>query len=68
MRKHENTIWLTRFDKVKPYQVVRHGSKGFAYISFFPGNKQNGIGVSITRKDARLLAKRINQFLDETKG
>lgn len=65
MRKHANSLWCTRLDFDKPYQSV--GLEGdLIRIAFFPGNKQDGVSVKMSRADARLLAKRINSCLDAT--
>lgn len=65
MRKYANAEWCTRLDFDRPYQSL--GLQGDQIrISFFPGKKGDGFSVAITRADARLLAKRINQCLDAT--
>ena len=63
-RPHKNSIWLTRLDWNMPYQQVNTDGD-LIEIGFWPGGG-NGIKHRITRADARLLAKRINQCLDAT--
>ena len=68
MSKHKpTTVWMTRLDSKKPYQTVRTRMDGEIAIAFFPGNRGDGFGVTIRRRDARMLARRINQCLDDTK-
>ncbi len=65
MRRHLNAVWVTRLDLHRPYQQVGINGDDLA-ISFMPGKGGTGISINVSRKDARLLAKRINQCLDAT--
>ena len=64
-RKHQNAVWHTRLAMDKPYQCVTSAYNDI-WVSFYPGNGGNGYSMKISRADARLLAKRINQCLDAT--
>ena len=64
-RKHQNTIWATHRDFTKLHQTVSADGE-ILRINLFPGNREGGIGFSLTRKDSRMLARRINQCLDAT--
>lgn len=64
-RKHANAAWYTRLGMDKPHQSVTSAYDEI-WISFYPGNGGNGYSMKVSRKDARLLAKRINQCLDAT--
>lgn len=67
MARHlQTSVWHTRLETDRPYQTVRTVSESEVSIGFFPGNLGAGYGMTISRKDARLLAKRINQCLDGT--
>jgi len=69
MRKHQESVWITKFTDLA-YQEVKCFSDRGLQISFFPikifDKRPNGVSVLVNRKDARLLAKRINQCLDAT--
>jgi hypothetical protein len=65
-RPNDGAIWATRLNDEFPYQYIQ-AKNGDVYIGFFPGAGQPGVTVTITRADARLLAKRINQCLDDTR-
>lgn len=68
MGKHlPSVVWTTnsRFDR--PYQAVRTDSETEVVISIMPGSGKDGIGFNLSRKDARMLARRINQCLDGTR-
>ena len=68
MAKHKpGVIWPTRIGVAAASQIVSTESTNLLKISFFPGYGRDGLSVSISRRDARLLAKRINQCLDYTK-
>lgn len=71
MAQHKpSSIWVTRVgkgDDRPPYQSVRTNTHGTVAIGFFPGLGLDGISHNIPRADARLLAKRILQCLEETK-
>jgi len=63
-----SVIWPTRRIGTKgPYQIVSTASLAKLTLSFMPGNGKDGVSIQILRKDARMLARRINQCLDETK-
>jgi len=64
-RKYANTSWHTRLDHDRPYQMVM-ADGDVINVSFMPGNKEDGYSFPISRAEARLLAKRINQCLDAT--
>jgi hypothetical protein len=65
VRKFENQIFCTRLDFERPYQMcAAHGE--MIQISMMPGAGGSGYMHTLTRKDARLLAKRINACLDAT--
>ena len=64
-RKYANTEWHTRIDYDRPYQSVKIVDDDIQ-IGFMPGNKMDGYAFKISRADARLLAKRINECLDAT--
>ena len=51
-----------------PYFMVKNGefNEDKVDISFFPVKHGKGISLTVDRSIARLLAKRINQFLDFT--
>jgi hypothetical protein len=61
-----STVWCTRLSTGAPYQTVQTVNKWMLKIGFMPGGGNNGVAMNISRKDARLLAKRINQCLDWT--
>lgn len=64
-RKHQNAVWVTRLGNGKPYQTVT-SEYNEIWVAFYPGNGGSGYSMKISRADARLLAKRINQCLDAT--
>lgn len=67
MAQHKPTmVWHTRLETDGPYQTVKTVNEGTVAIGFMPGHGVAGYGFHISRKDARLLAKRINQCLDAT--
>jgi len=67
MAKHlPCVVWNTRIGADDAYQTVRTKDNSHITIGLFPGNRCDGIGFTLSRLDARLLAKRINQCLDET--
>jgi hypothetical protein len=63
-RPHKNSMWLTRFDD--PKQSVQVCPTDQEKINIGLWNGGQGYSFNISRKDARLLAKRINQCLDAT--
>ena len=68
MSKHKpGVIWATRLNMGRAYQVVRTNSTSELSLAFFSGGGKPGLSFTVTRGDARLLAKRINQCLDATR-
>lgn len=68
MSKHlPSVVWTSRNRFDIPYQAVRTHSKTEIVISIMPGHGENGIGFKLSRLEARMLARRINQCLDATK-
>ena len=68
MAKHLNIIWPTSgWDKGKAYQSVRTENAKDIRISLMLGSGRDGVSYIITRADARMLARRIMQCLEETK-
>lgn len=65
MRPHRSSIWLTRFESPKQSVQVCEADDSNVDIGFW----RDGIGYihTISRFDARLLARRINQCLDATR-
>jgi len=64
--KHKNIIWpTTEVGKYPNYYVATLDTKMLKVLC--ESGSGGAIGFSITRRKARLLAKRINQCLDETK-
>lgn len=67
MAKHlPTTVWHTRLGTEAPYQTVRTHDGKTVIVGFMPGKKMDGWAILLSRKDARLLARRINQCLDHT--
>lgn len=67
MARHLPTVaWHTHLDWKRPYQAVRTHDENTLIISIMPGNRADGVGFKISRKDARLLARRIEQCLKGT--
>lgn len=60
----QNVAWHTRFGY--PYQTVNCAGVDYIGLGFFFERGKQGIGIKISRKDARLLAKRIEQCLKGT--
>lgn len=56
---------IDNYDRVDDYPI---DLKDKIKIAFFPYPKQDGIGMIIPKRLARLLAKRINAHLDALKG
>lgn len=68
-RPHSNSIFLTRFPtNGKPYQAVSvvEDNQELIVVGFYPGNGGKGYGIEISRQDAKLLARRIEQCLKAT--
>lgn len=63
MNRAPNTIWSLRGVN-SPYVKTADGDRIEILVGDGAGYAN---GLSFTRKDARLLAKRINQCLDETR-
>lgn len=66
MPKHPNIIWSARKWGTYPNTYVRTFNKEKIGI-VMSEDEGNGSAMIMTRRMARLLAKRINQCLDETK-
>ena len=68
MGKHEPCmIWLTRRCGLYPNYEVRTLDPNTLQITSYNGGEY-GYGFRISRHDARMLARRINQCLDETRA
>ena len=68
MSKHKpSVVWLTSFPNRYPWAQVQTASRSTIAIrvTIYPGSFVHNFTVS--RRFARLLAKRINQCLDDTK-
>ena len=65
-RPNMYSIWPTRITETRQYQIVMTAGESIK-ISLMPGLKKDGISFCVSRPDARLLAKRINQCLDATR-
>lgn len=66
MAKHRPTIvWPTRPLGSYPQQYVRTADDENLELSFHVEHR-DGWAVKLSRRDARMLARRINQCLDET--
>lgn len=66
MRPHQNTIFCTRNDFNRPYQSAQiEGEK--IKVGLWLGDMKPGYTFTLSRSDARLFAKRINQCLDATR-
>ncbi len=68
MAKHKPSVgWHTHKFGVYPYAAVTTASTTDLKIAFFPKRDEAGFSFTLTRKMARMLARRINQCLDDTK-
>lgn len=68
MSKHkESTIWAVRQIGEYPNFYVKTDGDRCLEISSVREETVYAYSISFTRRDARLLAKRINQCLDETR-
>lgn len=68
MPKHKPTVvWSTYGFGKYPYAYVATSGERNVTINFFPDDSGLGYGFTLTRSHARLLAKRINQCLEDTK-
>lgn len=66
MRRHEPcVVWPIRRIGVYPQWIVKTHDVDTLEIQCFP-DAGDGVGLRISRKDARMLAKRLNQCLDDT--
>ena len=65
MGKHINVIYSIRCIGTYQQIYVKTHNENILELSFFQ-QSADGAAVLVYRKDARLLAKRINQCLDET--
>ena len=68
MRKkkdRENVLCALRLDGY-PNAFISNADRDSVNVMYWY-KENNGAGFVISRKDARLLAKRLNQFLDYTK-
>lgn len=66
MKRSANVCWAAREVGTYPNGIVRCDGEDFIVVSVEPGDGQS-YGLRVDRKLARLLAKRINQCLDDTK-
>jgi hypothetical protein len=64
-RRRKNIMCALRLDKY-PNAYISNADRNSVNVSYWY-EKNNGAGFVLSRRDARLLAKRINQFLDATK-
>lgn len=64
-RPLEHVHWHTRLEHDRPYQTVKANGNNID-VGFMAGKGKHGYMLTITRADARLLARRINQCLDGT--
>ena len=64
MRKHYNALWVTNTGGIRYCYVSIAGEMDIKIASCVGGG--NATVFTIDRKEARLLAKRINQCLDAT--
>lgn len=67
-RHRPSVIWPTRKIGVYPQAYVRTANEKEIWIDFFPVEGGEGGSIKIGRRDARLLARRINECLDQTLG
>ena len=66
MRRHEPcVVWPMRRIGVYPQWIVRTSDESTLEVQFFP-DAGDGLGFKISRSDARMLARRLNQCLDDT--
>ena len=67
MPQHRNIIWPVREVGEYPNFYVQTESITHLKVLVASGIDQQNVGFRITRRHARLLARRINQCLDGTK-
>lgn len=68
MPRHEPCVsWASKKIGVYPNTMIKTLENNMIQIQFFPEKDRDGIAFNLDRRHARLLAKRINQCLDETK-
>lgn len=60
-----NTIWISRIPPIYPNAYVLTAPNDEIRVSVFE-SEDDAVTFYMSRKDARLLAKRINQCLDGT--
>ena len=61
-------LWAVKHVGTYPQIYVKTNGPGFITVSHFADSEEKyGRGFTMKRRDARLLAKRINQCLDATK-
>ncbi len=69
MAKHMPcVVWPTRRVGEHPIFYLQTTENKKTKMSFFPGKDEPGVSVIVDRRHLRLLARRINQMLDETNG
>lgn len=69
MAKHLPTsVWASRKPCTYPNAYVRTRDRESLYIAIIAEVNTFDASFNISRRDARLLAKRINECLDATKG
>jgi hypothetical protein len=67
MTKHKNSVWLTKPVGTYPYGIVRTFDKKHISVGLCLKKGDYIANLLFTRREARMLAKRINQCLDDTK-
>lgn len=67
MSKHKNTVWITKPIGVYPYGIIKTFDKNHVSVGICPSKGEYITSLVFTRREARMLAKRINQCLDDTK-
>lgn len=68
MGKHKPTVlWALKPMGVYPQVCLKTANEREIDFSFFWSKGEFGFGYKLSRRDARLLARRINQILDDTR-
>ena len=68
MGKHKPTlIWAVKPIGKYPQVYLKTNGPGFITMTMHGSGQGYGVGFTMSRRDARLLAKRLNQCLDVTK-
>jgi len=67
MSKHVNAVWLTQPLGKYPYGIVKTFDEKNVSVGICSAKGKYITNLVFTRREARLLAKRINQCLDATK-